>query len=161
MALKAGEIGAYRGIESFPSNVTATNETLAANGYAERATAEVGNLYDLTREMVAGHRTDLLICCEVLEHVPDPEAPLKVLADALPEGTDLLVSAPLRARLEGIWGHLAPSGVARVREIARSAGLPLHHDDPLAHPSAFILASHPAPPHRAQLVPPPTPAVTP
>src|SRR3546814_1394904 len=89
MALKAGEIGAYRGIELVPSNVTATNETLAANGYAERATAEVGNLYDLTREMVAEHRTDLLICCEVLEHVPDPEAALKVLADALPEGTDL------------------------------------------------------------------------
>jgi 2-polyprenyl-3-methyl-5-hydroxy-6-metoxy-1,4-benzoquinol methylase len=160
MALKAGEIGAYRGIELVPSNVTATNETLAANGYAERATAEVGNLYDLTREMVAEHRTDLLICCEVLEHVPDPEAALKVLADALPEGTDLLVSVPLRGRLEGIWGHIAQFGVARVREMARSAGLTVHHVEPLANTWVFMLASRSATSERAELVAAATPDVT-
>ncbi|RNL78811.1 class I SAM-dependent methyltransferase [Nocardioides marmorisolisilvae] len=160
MALKAGQAAAYRGIELVPTNVTATNAALKANGYADRATAEVGDLYDLTRDTVAEHDTDLLICCEVLEHVPDPEAALKVLADSLPEGTDLLVSVPLRGRLEGIWGHVAQFGVARVRAMARAAGLTVHHVEPLANTWVFMLASRAPSSERAALAAAAEPDVT-
>jgi 2-polyprenyl-3-methyl-5-hydroxy-6-metoxy-1,4-benzoquinol methylase len=160
MAFKAGQIGAYRGIELVPENATATNAALASNGLADRASAEVGNLYDLKKETVAEHATDLLICCEVLEHVPDPEAALKVLADSLPEGTDLLVSVPLRGRLEGIWDHIAQFGVARVREMARAAGLTVHHVEPLANTWVLMLASRSASSDRAALAAAAEPDVT-
>ena len=160
MALRAGRIGAYRGIELLASNVVDTNTALAAAGYADRATAEEGNLYDLTQEMVADHGTDLVICCEVLEHLPDPEAALKVLADSLPDGTDLLVSVPLRGRLEGVWGHVAQFGVARVREMVHAAGLTVHHVEPLANTWVFLLASRSAHSDRAALAVAAEPDVT-
>ncbi|GAA1141391.1 class I SAM-dependent methyltransferase [Ornithinicoccus hortensis] len=141
MLLRDAGIGGYRGIELEAGNVRAANAMFAANGFADRATAEQGDLYQLTREVVADHGTDLLVCCEVLEHVPDPEAGLKALADALPEGTDLLVSVPLRGRLETIWGHVAMFGAARVRDMLAAAGLTVHHVEPLANTWVFVLAS--------------------
>lgn len=141
MLLRDGQIGGYRGIELEAANVRAANTMFATNGFTDRAVAEQGNLYDLTREVVADHGTDLLVCCEVLEHVPDPEAGLKALADALPEGTDLLVSVPLRGRLEAIWGHIAMFGAARVRDMLAGAGLTVHHVEPLANTWVFVLAS--------------------
>jgi len=141
LTLEAGQAASYRGIELMPDNVVATNKALASKGYADRGTAEEGNLYELTKETVAERGTDLLICCEVLEHVPDPEAALEVLASSLPDGADLLVSVPLRGRLEGIWGHVAQFGVPRVREMARAAGLVVHHVEPLANTWVLMLAS--------------------
>jgi 2-polyprenyl-3-methyl-5-hydroxy-6-metoxy-1,4-benzoquinol methylase len=160
LALEAGQAASYRGIELMPDNVVATNKALASKGYSDRGTAEEGNLYDLTRETVAERGTDLLICCEVLEHVPDPEEALAVLAASLPEGADLLVSVPLRGRLEGIWGHIAQFGVPRVREMARAAGLLVHHVEPLANTWVLMLASRDQHSDRAARVAAANPDVT-
>jgi len=160
LALQAGKAAAYRGIELELPFVTTTHAALTANGYADRATVEQGNLYDLSRETVAEHGTDLLICCEVLEHVPDPELALKTLADSLPDGTDLLVSVPLRKRLEDVWGHIAQFGVARVREMAREAGLTVHHVEPLANTWILMLASRSETSDRAALAAAAHPDVT-
>lgn len=160
LALEAGQAASYRGIELMPDNVVATNKALASKGYSDRGTAEEGNLYDLTRETVAERGTDLLICCEVLEHVPDPEAALKILGESLPDGADLLVSVPLRGRLEGIWGHIAQFGVPRVREMASAAGLVVHHVEPLANTWVLMLVSRDQHSERAARVAAANPDVT-
>lgn len=129
----------YLGLDIVEENATATRQTLEVNGYAERATARVGDLYDLTRADVEGN--DLLVCCEVIEHVPDPELALQVLAESLPDGTELLVTTPLLGRLETVWDHVAIFGVARLQRLMERAGLTVHHVEPLANQWVLLLCS--------------------
>ncbi|MGH3385272.1 MAG: class I SAM-dependent methyltransferase [Nocardioidaceae bacterium] len=141
MMLRDGKIGGYHGIDIVERNVTGTRGTLEANGFADRGTAEVGDLYEVSREEVEAFGADLVVCCEVLEHVPDPEHALQVLADALPDGADLLISVPLLHRLETVWGHVAIFGCARVREMVEAAGLHAHLVEAVDNTWVFILAS--------------------
>ncbi|WP_109505235.1 class I SAM-dependent methyltransferase [Nocardioides speluncae] len=129
----------YLGLDIVEENATATRQTLEVNGYAARATARVGDLYDLTRADVEG--SDLLVCCEVIEHVPDPELALQVLAESLPDSTELLVTTPLLGRLETVWEHVAIFGVARLQQLMERAGLTVHHVEPVANQWVLILCS--------------------
>ncbi|MGH3432506.1 MAG: class I SAM-dependent methyltransferase [Thermocrispum sp.] len=141
MFLRDGQAGAYRGIDLEDSNVEATRETLELNGVADRAEVSQGDLYDLTLADVEQFGADLVVCCEVIEHVPDPEAAVQALADALPPGADLLISVPLLGRLEGVWGHLALFDVQRVRSMVTGAGLVPHAVDVVDNTWVFVLAS--------------------
>lgn len=146
--LRDGGATSYSGLDLFEENAAATRQTLAANGYAAAGTADVGDLYELTGGDVTG--ADLLVCCEVLEHVPDPERALEVLADALAPGTELLITTPLLGRLETIWEHVAVFGVPRLRRMVERAGLTVHHVEPLANQWVLLLASRgPGPSARA------------
>jgi len=146
--LRDGGAASYLGFDLFEHNAAATRQTLAVNGYADAGTAEVGDLYELTPADVTG--ADLLVCCEVLEHLPDPDRALEVLADALPEGTELLITTPLLGRMETIWEHVAIFGVARLRRMLELAGLTVHHVEPLANQWVLLLASRgPGPSARA------------
>ncbi len=139
--LRDGAAASYHGIDIVQKNVASTLQTLAANGVQEHATAELGDLYALTREEIERWGADLVICCEVLEHVPDPEHAVQVLADALPDGAELLLSVPLLGRLENIWGHIAMFGVPRVRAMVEAAGLRVHLVEPLENQWVFLLCS--------------------
>lgn len=140
--LRDGGVAAYHGIDILPSCVEATQQMLAANDLSH---AEVrigpGDLFDLTRAQVAGSGATLVICCEVLEHIPDPERALRVLADALPDGADLLFSVPLYGRLEAVWGHCTTFDVARLKSMLEAADLTVHHVEPLANTWTVVVAS--------------------
>ena len=82
-------LGNRLGIELEQRWVDATHTMLATNGLADRSSVDLGNLYDLTRADVEATGASLVVCCEVVEHVPDPDEAVRTLARALPEGTDL------------------------------------------------------------------------
>jgi len=137
-----GEIDAYHGIDLVADNVTETGKVLELNGLGSASDVSHGDLYDLTRERLDSFGATMVVCCEVIEHVPDPELAIKTLADALPEDAELLISVPLLGRLEGIWGHVALFDARRVRQMVTDAGLVVHAVEPVANTWAFVLASH-------------------
>lgn len=139
--LRDGRLDAYRGIDLEESNVAATRQLLELNGLAERGTVDLGDLYEVTQAEVAQFGADLVVCCEVIEHVPDPEQAVQALADALPPGADLLISVPLLGQLEAVWGHLNIFDAARARAMVENAGLTVHHVDPVDNVWTFVLAS--------------------
>lgn len=153
MMLREGRLGRYRGVDLVPSIVEHTRRMLEANDLLDRADVAQKDLYDLTRADLEDFGIDLFVCCEVIEHVPDAEEALAVLARALPEGTDLLFSIPLIGRLESVWGHTQIFGAARIQAMIAGAGLVPHHVEALHDTWALVLAStSPAPSPRAASV---------
>ena len=135
-------VARYHGIDIVDTWVEASYELLRANGLEHADIAlEAGDLFDLTKDRVAATGANLVVCCEVLEHVEDAELALKVLADALPDGADLLFSVPLHGRLEQVWGHLTVFDVARLKAMLDGAGLYAHHVEPLANTWSLVVAS--------------------
>lgn len=136
------DITAYHGIDILPDHIQSCHAMLEANGFTDRESSfVVGDVYDLKRSDVAAKNADMVICCEVLEHVPDAGAALKKLADALPDGVDLLFSVPLHGRIEGVWGHVSVFDVARLKQMCADAGLYVHHVEPLANVWTIVVAS--------------------
>jgi 2-polyprenyl-3-methyl-5-hydroxy-6-metoxy-1,4-benzoquinol methylase len=150
--VKRCDITSYHGIDIDDRYLAGSKELFADNGLIDASiTLEIGDLYDLTREKVASRGADLVICCEVLEHVPDAELALRTLADALPDGSDLIFSVPLIGRLEGVWGHVSTFGVARLKQMLEGAGLYAHHVEPLSNVWALVVASRdPGPSQRVR-----------
>lgn len=139
LLLRDGKAKRYRGGELLPDFVAATRQTLDVGGFSSRAQVRELDLYTLTADDTKG--ADLVVCCEVIEHLPDPEGALKVLADALPRKGELLFSTPLLGRLEGIWGHTAIFGVERLRSMLAQAGLIAHHVEAVDNTWVLVLAS--------------------
>lgn len=140
--VKGRDIASYHGIEIVSTNVPTAEALFEVNGLADRPIhLEAGDLFDLTRDKIEAAGANFVICCEVLEHVDDAEKALKTIADALPEGADLLFSVPLHGRLERAWGHLSVFDVARLKGMLAGAGLHAHHVEPLANTWSLIVAS--------------------
>ena len=136
-----GVVG-YHGIDIIDTWVDDSHRLLEANGLAGAdIVLEQGDLFDLTKEQISASGADLVICCEVLEHVDDAEKALRILADALPDGADLLFSVPLHGRLEQVWGHTTVFDVARLKQMLDGAGLHAHHVEPLANTWSLVVAS--------------------
>lgn len=153
MMLREGHLGRYRGVDLSPYCVRQTRRMLETNGLSHLGDVSQKDLYDVTRADVMDIDATLFVCCEVIEHVPDPEAALATLARALPEGTDLLFSVPLVGRLEGVWGHTQIFGAARIHQMLVGAGLVAHHVEVLHDTWAMVLASaSPEPSPRAAKV---------
>lgn len=153
LLLRDGKAGAYRGVDIDDQNLQSTREILELNGLADRGDVSICDIRDLTQRDVAEFGADLLLCCEVIEHLPEPERAVKILADALPPGTDLLISVPLLGRAEHVWGHLSLFTAARIRDVVEGAGLVVHAVDVVDNIWVFVLASHAAgPSERAALV---------
>jgi 2-polyprenyl-3-methyl-5-hydroxy-6-metoxy-1,4-benzoquinol methylase len=142
LLLRDGKVGAYRGIDIDERNLASTREIFELNGVAERGEVEICDLRELSQRDVAEFETDLLVCCEVIEHLPEPERAVTILADALPPGTDLLISVPLLGRAEHVWGHVSFFSAARVRDLVEGAGLTVHAVDVVDNIWVFVLASH-------------------
>ncbi|MCW2749191.1 MAG: class SAM-dependent methyltransferase [Aeromicrobium sp.] len=140
--IKDRGVKSYHGIDIVSGYVPTAGELFEVNGLAEAAIElEIGDLYNLTRERVEASGASLVICCEVLEHVPDAERALRTIADALPDGADFLFSVPLHGRLESTWGHLSVFDVARLKQMLDGAGLYAHHVEPLAATWSLVVAS--------------------
>lgn len=79
-------------------------------------------------------RHDLVICWDVLEHLPDPAAAVRNLAGALRPGGLLLLAIPLRSGFKGFMTRLLPYPlhVAYYRHVMRwpQAGEPGHRPFP-------------------------------
>lgn len=147
LLIRDAGVESYHGIDILDDWRAMSLATLAANDLADAPVQlETGDLYDLTREKLDAVGATFVICCEVLEHVPDAEKALRVLADALPAGADLLFSVPLHGRLESVFGHVSVFDVARLKQMLDGAGLYAHHVEPLANTWSLVLASRdPAP----------------
>lgn len=141
LMVREGSLARYRGVDLVPSCVRHTATMLEANGLLGRSEVAEQDLYDLTRPDLEEVGASLLVCCEVIEHVPDPERALATLRRALPEGADLLFSIPLLGRLESVWGHGQIFGAARLQAMLAEAGLVPHHVEVLHDTWALILAS--------------------
>lgn len=142
LLVRDGGVASYAGIDIVETNLQATRSMVDANGLqADLVDVSLGDLYDLTAEQVGSSGTSLVICCEVLEHVPDPELAMIVLADALPEDAELLVSVPLLGRLDSVWGHRTIFDASRIKAMVAAAGLRVHHVEPLANAWTLLLLS--------------------
>jgi SAM-dependent methyltransferase len=139
--LTAGAASAYHGIDLLDENVVATQEVLDLNDLGARAELVQRDLYMLDRAEVEAFGADLVVCCEVIEHVPDPERAVAVLGDALPDGVELLISVPLLGRLENVWGHAAIFTADRTRAMVEHAGLVVHDVSVVDNTWAFALCS--------------------
>lgn len=140
--IKDRGVQTYHGIDIVDRYVPIATDLFHVNGLSPQSLhLEVGDLYALTRERIASTGATLVICCEVLEHVPDAELALKTLAEALPEGADLLFSVPMHGRIEAEWGHVSVFDVARLKEMLLGAGLYAHHVEPLANAWSLVVAS--------------------
>jgi 2-polyprenyl-3-methyl-5-hydroxy-6-metoxy-1,4-benzoquinol methylase len=146
------KIASYDGIDIVDTKKSRVQRMFAANGLGDVPIGlEQGDLYELTRERLEGHQATLVYCCEVLEHVPDAEHALRVLADALPEGADLVFSVPLHGRIENVWGHVSVFDVDRIKGMLDQAGLYAHHVEPLANVWTLVVANrNPAPSERVR-----------
>lgn len=132
----------YHGIDIVDRYVPMATDLFHVNGLAPEAlNLSVKDLYELNRDDIESTGAKLVICCEVLEHVPDAELALKTLAEALPVGADLLFSVPMHGRIEGAWGHVSVFDVARLKGMLDFAGLTAHHVEPLANAWSLIVAS--------------------
>jgi SAM-dependent methyltransferase len=152
LLLRDSGIASYTGIDIDEKNVIATRSMADANGFAQYLVdVSVGDLFDLDAERIARSGADLVICCEVLEHLIDPERALNTLAKALPDGVELLISAPMYGRLDTIWGHVSMFDATRLKALIETAGLYLHHIEPICNAWTLLLLSHdPSASRRAQ-----------
>ncbi len=92
--------------------VAEANALAMARGHSERFTAR--SVYDLQPGEIT---TDLLVCCEVLEHLPDPALALDILARQ--QARHILLSVPR----EPLWRVL---NVARGKYLGQLGNTPGH-----------------------------------
>lgn len=92
----------------------------ARGRHIRRAKFAVGDLHqaaELTADIRPEAGYDVVVCFECIEHVPDPDATLEVLASLVRPGGQLFVSTPAGAVEQGnlpTWWHVEPKGHVRV-----------------------------------------------
>lgn len=135
----AAGAGAYRAMDIEAELVDRATQVLRTLGHEDRiGPITQKDLYTLTPPDLAD--ASLIICSEVIEHVPDPEAALESIARAMPPGAELLFSVPLLGKLEKVWGHVSIFTVDRLRTMLERAGLEAHHVEPLVNQWVLVLA---------------------
>lgn len=100
------------GLDLEAEAVEEANALSAAAGFGERFTAR--SIYDLKPGEIAA---DLIVCCEVMEHLPDPDAGLAILAQQQAE--DFILSVPC----EPIWRAM---NMARGKYLGQLGNTPGH-----------------------------------
>lgn len=114
LSLRAAAAGlTIRGTDLEADVVDEANRRAAAAGLA--APFRQGDLYDLAPDSMS--HFDLLTCCEVLEHLPDPQAGLDILARS---GAPLLLISVPR---EPVWRGM---NIARLRYLDALGNTPGH-----------------------------------
>lgn len=153
LLLRDRHVKAYHGIDVVPGYIDSVARMLEANGFTgDNVHVSIGDLYELDQADVATSGATVMVCCEVLEHLPEPDKALATLADALPDGAELIFSVPLYGRLEGVWGHRTVYDAARLRSMCEAAGLFVHHVEPLSNTWTLVVASRtPEPSPRVRL----------
>lgn len=137
--LLEADAGRYSAMDIVPEHAAVTRAVLEEQGLTDRiGTIAEKDLYDLTAEDLAG--TSLVVCSEVIEHVPDPEAALEAIGRALPDDAELLFSVPLLNKLEKVWGHLSIFTADRLVGMLERAELEAHHVEPFVGQWVLVLA---------------------
>ncbi len=141
---------AYTGIDLEQKYLDGVRQMAEVNGIdIDHWSLEVGDLYKLTQEWVAKQDPTMLLLLEVLEHLPDPRAALKTLAEVMPHESQLLFSVPMLGRLDACWGHHSLFDAERVRQLCAEAGLHIHWVEPVVNVWKLVLVSpSPTPPAR-------------
>lgn len=141
LALKSDSSVQARGIEPDPRLVRKGNQCLANHSGGRDLVVE-GSIYDPSPSDLEGYRPTLVTVTEVLEHLEDPQEALKNLGrEYVDDQTRLLITVPLRGRLEGVWGHLSIFDIHRVAALAEGAGLKLDAMRPVANTWLFATLS--------------------
>jgi SAM-dependent methyltransferase len=100
-----------RGSDAFPDVIETARERASAEGLEIRFEARA------VQELEPGRDgAELIVCCEVLEHLPDPDAALARLVELARPW--LLVSVPR----EPLWRGLNLARLAYVRELGNTPG---------------------------------------
>ena len=102
-----------RGSDAFPETIDEARRRAAAEGLDIAYEATAVQLLD-----PAEHSAELVVCCEVLEHLPDPDAALDVLASLASPW--LLASVPR----EPLWRALNMARGAYLRDLGNTPGPP-------------------------------------
>jgi SAM-dependent methyltransferase len=140
--VRSGLLAHYCGIDIEDRYVRSARQALQAHGLAqEDVQLEVRSLYDVTPGWMAAHRPTLVTLLEVLEHVPDAEGALRVLADAVEPGTAIVFTVPMLRRLEGVWGHASVFDRGRIEDLCDAAGLTLQLVEPIHNTWALVMAT--------------------
>ncbi|MBA3475483.1 MAG: methyltransferase domain-containing protein [Actinobacteria bacterium] len=100
-----------RGSDAFPETVAEARRRAAAEGLDISYEATAVQLLD-----PAEHSAELVVCCEVLEHLPDPEEALDVLGSLASPW--LLASVPR----EPLWRALNMARGAYLRDLGNTPG---------------------------------------
>jgi 2-polyprenyl-3-methyl-5-hydroxy-6-metoxy-1,4-benzoquinol methylase len=142
LMLRDTGIAGYTGIDIGQHRLDAVHQMAEKNGlgHMEIETALV-DLLDLTPEWVGERAPNLIMCQEVLEHVPDAEGALAALARSMGPDCSVLFTVPVLGRIEACWGHLSLFDVARVKRMLADAGLVAQHVEVVYDAWLFVLAS--------------------
>jgi ubiquinone/menaquinone biosynthesis C-methylase UbiE len=135
---KALEIGPGSGVylailASLFDRVTATDIEDAYLDHAQRLADSYPNLVlmtdDITHSKLADASFNMILCSEVIEHVPDPEAALNEMHRLLKPGGILILSTPQRHSTLELVAKVAfmPGVVKLVKLIYREAVLEMGH----------------------------------
>jgi 2-polyprenyl-3-methyl-5-hydroxy-6-metoxy-1,4-benzoquinol methylase len=145
LLIRDSSLASYTGFDLSGAFSTSFEGMLEANhlqGIADTHT-EVKDLYTLTPEWVARRPPDVALCFEVLEHVPDAERALRVIADSLPVGCLLAFSVPLYGRLEQVFSHVSIFDADRIDAMVRAAGLEVVSAEPIANRWSLVMTCKP------------------
>jgi 2-polyprenyl-3-methyl-5-hydroxy-6-metoxy-1,4-benzoquinol methylase len=133
---------AYIGVDVSDSKFDSVREMAKVNGIdASQWSLGIKDLYELDAEWVGHHNPSIVLLLEVLEHLPDPQQALTVIANAISPSTQLLFSIPMLGRVEACWGHVSLFDANRVRQLCENAGLTVHWVEPVANTWQFLLVS--------------------
>jgi len=93
------------------------------------------NFSDAAARLMANHanRDSIVICADVVEHMPDPTHLLALLADSYRRGAIVITTTPDRIRVRGLNDRGPPANTAHVREwalqeytkVMADAGIPI------------------------------------
>lgn len=132
----------YVGVDIGRHRIAAARNMIEANGLSESAhDLRVLDMRNIDPRFIAETRPTLVMSLEVLEHLDNPLDALRVMTRNLPESTDVLVSVPLRGRLEFCAGHHSFFDVDRIQRMIAGAGLHVQFVEPIENTWAFLLLS--------------------
>ena len=120
-------------------NAHVTVVDIDPNVLALNSEADEKVLADLQRFDAGDRRFDLIVCWDVLEHVPDPDQAITRLCDALRSGGLLIVKGPVLSSMKGLVTRLTPHRVHvwfyRYVLGSKNAGQPGYAPFPVEHAS--------------------------
>ncbi|MEW6266376.1 MAG: methyltransferase domain-containing protein [Thermodesulfobacteriota bacterium] len=130
-----GEAARYKDVLAVGSDLSPADlaQARARLNFHEKTGATGGGPWetlaaDATRLPFQDQSFDLVICCEVLEHIPDHERAVRELARVLKPGRDLVVSVPRYLPERVCWAlsddyHKANGGHIRIYRTAKLTAL--------------------------------------
>lgn len=140
--LRDTQLSYYCGIDVGAHRIRAAGQMLAANGLdPKRCHFETRDLFQVDARFVQHLRPTLIIACEVLEHLHDPEQALDAIARVAPADAAILFSVPLAGRLEDVQGHVSFFNAERLIYLCQKTNLTVQYVEPIFNKWVYVLAT--------------------